>query len=151
MKGVIASASIFLFAFILNLVWENSHVFLYTGYDRTISVFNLLLRASLWDASFITSVYLLLAAIFEDSHWFNKKGKGKVFLIFTLTFTAAILVEKSALSSGRWLYREIMPLLPYFKTGLTPTLQLFATSLLSFGLADLLLPKLFKRQFAKSL
>lgn len=141
MKGIVLTFSVFLLAFLLNLIWENLHVFLYTGYDNTIPVWSLLVRASLCDASFITSVYLLLAAIFDDFNWFNKKGIVKLGLVFFFTFMAAILVEKSALTNGRWIYKEAMPLLPYLKTGLTPSLQLFLTSLLSLGFTQVLLTK----------
>ena|SRR3989344_1776117 len=107
---------IFLAGFLLNLVWENLHSYLYAQYQGGAITQLVLLRATLFDAVFIT----LLAALFIKVPYFRERRWYA--LIFGVI--AAVILEKYALNSGRWAYNEFMPVIPLLNTGLTPTLQL---------------------------
>ncbi len=75
-----------------------------------------LIRASLFDALIITVILFLFLSI--------SKLKDKSWLIIIIGIIIAILNEWYGLSTGRWMYNELMPIIPIIKTGLTPTIQL---------------------------
>ncbi len=107
---------VFLLSFVLNLIWENLHSFLYTGYmGGTITEF-ILFRASVVDAVIIT--FLSMPFIFVPSL------KRKSLLIIFVGILIAICIELYALNTGRWAYNEYMPMIPILGVGLTPTIQL---------------------------
>ncbi|MBI2626699.1 MAG: hypothetical protein HYW77_00435 [Parcubacteria group bacterium] len=116
--------SIFIASFLLNLVWENLHSYLYIHYKAGEITQLILLRATLFDALFITLLAILFIkfAYFKDRKWYAL-SIGVVF---------AILIELSALKTGRWAYSEFMPIIPLINTGLTPTIQLGILSYLVF-------------------
>lgn len=106
---------IFVIAFLLNILWENLHSFLYDNYQGgTITEF-ILIRASLFDAFLILIFYLFI-------HVLNIRSDYGVMIIFG--FIVAVLIEFYALGTGRWMYNEYMPIIPFLKIGLTPTIQL---------------------------
>lgn len=118
---------ILVYAFALNFIWENLHSHLYIHYKSGEITQWVLARATLFDAIFIT----FLGFIFLQFKYFNKR----LWLIFVFGVAAAVLIEWHALGSGRWAYKEIMPIIPLIKTGLTPTIQLAVLSYVSFKLA----------------
>lgn len=113
---------VFILAFIFNWIWENAHSYLYVHYQGGPITQLLLLRAAFIDAFFITTLWL----------FFQKKIRFAV--IFAII--AAIILEKYALSSGRWAYNERMPIIPFLNTGLTPTMQLGILSFFIFKYVD---------------
>ena len=116
--------TIFLTAFVLNLVWENLHSYLYIHYKAGKITQFILLRATLFDAVFITllAVLFIKFAYFRDRRWYA----------LPIGIFIAILIEISALKTGRWAYNEFMPIVPLINTGLTPTVQLGVLSYLIF-------------------
>lgn len=116
--------SIFLLSFILNLVWENLHSFLYVGYKGGEVTEFILMRASFSDAVLIT----LLSLPFVLNASFRKRG----WLIVPLGVLVSIVIELYALDAGRWAYNEYMPLIPILGVGLTPTIQLGLLGYLSY-------------------
>src|SRR3989344_2342210 len=115
---------IFLLSFILNVVWENLHSFLYVGYMGGKITEFILLRASVGDAVIIT--ILSLPFIFIPSL------KGKSWLIIFVGVLISIFIELYALDTGRWAYNEYMPIIPILSIGLTPTIQLGLLGYLSY-------------------
>lgn len=115
---------IFFTVFVLNVVWENLHVFLYDNYKGGAITEFILLRASLFDAFLITIILLpfLYFSFF----------KTKIWLIFLIGICIAIINEWYGLSTARWMYNDLMPIIPIIKTGLTPTIQLALTGYLTF-------------------
>lgn len=107
---------IFLTAFLLNVVWENLHAGLYVNYMGGEITEFILLRASLFDAIMITILLLpfLYFSMFKTREW----------LIFIIGTVIAILNEWYGLSTGRWVYNTLMPILPVIHTGITPTFQI---------------------------
>ncbi len=107
---------VFILAFVLNFVWENLHSFLYIYYQGGNIGEYVLFRAAFWDAVIILGMifFLRLTLFLKNQSWI---------LIF-VGIIIAIIVEKFALATGRWQYKDIMPIIPYLNTGLTPTIQL---------------------------
>lgn len=109
---------------LLNFVWENLHSYLYflpSGNEITQAR---LIRATIFDAIFIT----LLAILFIKFGYFRERKWYA--LIFS--FITSNLIEIYGLKSGRWAYNELMPVIPVLNTGLTPTVQLGILSYLIF-------------------
>ncbi|MDP2695825.1 MAG: hypothetical protein Q8O87_01070 [bacterium] len=120
------SARIFLLAFVANLIWENLHSLLYAHYrDGEITQF-ILLRATLFDAVFIT----LLGLFFLGVPYLRKN----LWWSIVIGLAAAMLIEIYALSTGRWAYNDLMPIIPLLGIGLTPTIQLGLLSYFSYKL-----------------
>lgn len=114
---------LFLFAFSLNLIWENIHSFLYVHYKGGSITEQILLFAAFADAVFITLLGVL-ARLLE---------RARVIILGGLLL--AISIEKWALLTGRWEYSYLMPIIPLIETGLTPTLQLAVSGYISYYLA----------------
>jgi predicted small integral membrane protein len=124
MTVVKKSALIFLLAFISNLIWENLHSLLYANYRGGEITQFILLRATLFDAVFIT----LLGLLFLGVPYLRKN----LWLSIVIGLVAAILIEIYALNTGRWAYNDLMPIIPLLDTGLTPTIQLGLLSYFSY-------------------
>lgn len=107
---------IFVFAFLLNFVWENLHSYLYVHYKGGEITEFILARAALFDAFVLTlaAVLFLVIPYFRERLWY--------ILLFGVAF--AIGLEWFALETNRWAYSEAMPMIPILRTGLTPTIQL---------------------------
>lgn len=106
----------FLSAFVLNVIWENLHAFLYAGYKGGAVTEYILVRASLFDALIITSIVVPFLYI----TFLSRRG----WLIFIIGTAVAITNEYYGLSTGRWAYTSLMPILPLLKVGVTPAIQL---------------------------
>ena len=106
---------LFLFAFFINIVWEEFHSLLYVHYKGGEITHFILLRASLADGFFIVALFAL--AFFLKRTW--------LFPIFAVCL--AVSIEWWALGTLRWAYSEAMPIIPFLQTGLTPTIQLALT------------------------
>ncbi|MBI2676490.1 MAG: hypothetical protein HYX21_00845 [Candidatus Yanofskybacteria bacterium] len=115
---------IFASAFLLNLVWENLHSLLYLHYKSGAISELILLRATLFDAVFIS----ILGILFLKFSYL----KNRLWLSLPFGFAIAIVIELYALKTGRWAYGELMPVVPFINTGVTPTIQLGLLSYLIF-------------------
>lgn len=116
-------AIIFLAALVLNLLWENLHVVLYDNYKGGPITEFILFRASLFDA--------FLIAVMSLPILFVRALKDRTWIIFILGIAIAIINEWYGLSTARWAYNELMPVIPLIETGLTPTIQLGLTGYLT--------------------
>ncbi len=117
---------IFVISFLLNLIWENLHVFLYSNYRGGQITEFILARATLADAVMITIIALPFI-------FFPALAK-KDWLIIVVGIIIAVVIEWYALATGRWSYNDLMPLLPLIRTGLTPTIQLGLLGFVSYRL-----------------
>ena len=120
--------NVFLLAFVLNVLWENWHSFLYNNYMGGKITEFILVRASLFDALLITII--LFPFMFFETF------KNKSWLIIIIGIIIAILNEWYGLSTGRWVYNSSMPILPVIGVGLTPVLQLGTLGYFSLKLAE---------------
>lgn len=117
-------------AFALNIVWEYLHSPLYTHYQDEPITNLVLLKAALGDALFITA----LSIPFYRVVYLNKN----LWLIIPAGVAAAIVFELFALSTHRWAYSSLMPLVPLIEIGLTPTIQLGLLGYLSVLLYEVI-------------
>lgn len=132
---------IFGIGFILNLFWEFSHSLLY-ALDLSVTGHLLCcLRAAFGDAVYITLLYLIFLKLFKIDLVNKIHLKQLLFWVVIIGFIVAYLIELHALSTGRWSYNDFMPLVPLFKVGLTPFIQLSITSVLSYAIVKRILKK----------
>ena len=107
---------IFFLAFAANLAWEFAHASLYIHYQGQEITSLMLIRAVLFDATFITLLAFPMLAI--------SYLRARLWIAFVIGVLFAIGLEGFALSTGRWSYNDLMPIIPIINTGLTPTIQL---------------------------
>ncbi len=128
--GARKTSIIFLVSFLLNVVWENLHSYLYANYmGENITQF-ILVRASLFDALLITLISLPFL-------YFNSL-KYKVWIILIPATIIAVINEWYGLGTARWAYNELMPIIPILNTGITPTIQLGLLAYFSFKIEEYL-------------
>lgn len=125
---------IFLVAFVLNLIWENVHSFLYSNYMGGQITEFILIRASLFDA-------LVVITILVPFIYLNKL-KNKTWLIVIIGVIVAVFNEWYGLNTGRWEYNSLMPILPIIKVGITPTIQLGLLGYFSYKIEEYVSAKL---------
>ena len=119
----------FIIAFVLDVVWQNLHVFLYDNYKGGEITQFILLRAVLFDAVAMVVIalpFLLLPQL-----------KAYDWSIIPVGVVASIGIEYWGLWTGRWAYNSLMPIIPILQTGLTPTIQLGLISFVSLWLTEL--------------
>lgn len=121
--------TVFILAFIFNFIWENLHANLYVHYQGGVITEQILLRATLFDAGFIT----LMSLLFIGSKYFNQR----LWLAMIIGLLFAIGLERWALETNRWSYNELMPIIPLIRVGLTPTLQLGFLAFLIFKITKI--------------
>jgi len=123
-----------LLALVLNFAWENLQFPLYNsvlsfksifGFSFN-SLFSIALYASLIDAFWITAVYLLIAIIDKNIRW--ELNKVNLILFSITLILIAMIMERFGLSSGRWSYSSLVPII--FGIGLSPLIQLAVTGLI---------------------
>lgn len=110
---LIITAKIFLWAFLLNMLWEKIHSQLYVHYKGGEITDAILFRAALFDAAIIA-----LVGFFVIRNYLKLWQAAGILVLF------AIGLEWFALATNRWAYNEYMPIIPFITTGLTPTVQL---------------------------
>lgn len=100
---------VFALALALNFIWEYFHSKLYVAYKGVPITMPILLRAALFDATFITLIYVLIS---------------NIWLAVFVAAPFAIVLELFALKTSRWEYKNSMPIIPWLQVGLTPAIQL---------------------------
>lgn len=118
----------FCIAFVLNVMWENLHVFLYDNYMGGRITEFILMRAAFTDAIII----LVITLPFMFFRSFRKHSWAIMFIGLVI----AIGIEWYALATGRWAYNAYMPTIPFLSVGLTPTLQLGLLGYISFKIQE---------------
>ncbi len=91
------------------------------------------LRASLFDALYVTSVFLALAAYHRSLYWVQRRRFGDLLAVVAIGLLVAYVIEWRALADGRWSYAPTMPFV--WGVGLTPLVQLALLSLVTFAVA----------------
>ena len=116
--------NIYLFAFLLNFVWEilQMPLFALAPADTShLSVIKMCALATVADGFIMLIAYWMAAAVARSRYWFVAAERGHVliFLITGLAITSAI--ELIAIEMGVWSYSPLMPTL--FGVGLSPFMQ----------------------------
>ena len=120
-----------LIAFVLHLVFETSHVFLYTGYEDLSPYLPITVWAAIGDVFYTLGIYLVFALFKRDVLWMRNISKTDVFMLAVAGFLLAVGIEWKALFLERWVYLPSMPIIPFLEVGLSPVLQM--TILLPFS------------------
>lgn len=119
-------------SFSLHLIWENLHVPLYTIYENFSQSFWLCFQSTIGDVwiTFLFAIFwLLVKKDFPNS-------KEDYFFLALFGLFIAIMIEQRALLEHKWAYTSMMPIIPFFPSGLSPILQMTALLPLSFYLAN---------------
>lgn len=109
-------------AFILHIVWERTHIVLYTGYEKMEGKLPVFVWATLGDVLY-TFVAIGLISFFTDTAlWFLDASTVNYVGLAVLGFFIAVFVEYKAMALGRWRYNTRMPL--FMGLGVSPLLQM---------------------------
>ncbi|MDO8466611.1 MAG: hypothetical protein Q7S83_00530 [bacterium] len=121
---------IFVVAFLINVIWEFSHCWLYATIQKMKGedIVKLLLKMSVKDGVWISIFYLITYAVFQNLNPWDNWMQVAIFAVIALMF--AFIDEKISVTMGRWEYGPKMPLV--YGVGLTPLLELAVTGLLTF-------------------
>jgi len=110
--------------FILNLIWENLQMPLYTSYVwHAIWGINCV-KASLGDILIVLLMYIPIAVYKNKFAWFKNYTKTDIIIFLGIGLLIAIGFEKFALATNRWQYSSFMPIIPFINVGLSPILQM---------------------------
>lgn len=113
------------YVFLLNFIWEISQMPLYQKHTQGLGNFIYVhIKASLGDMLIFLLIYIPGVFLFKNRRWFLKANISKYFAASSFGFVLAVAVEKYALSTGRWAYNDLMPIIPFFKVGLSPIAQM---------------------------
>jgi hypothetical protein len=135
----------FIIALILNFIWEELHSALYISYQGGAITTFILFRAALFDAAVITLFAYVFLSPFPPARGgvdtpadgvVGARGRMKVGVFVIALLALAVLLEKWALGTGRWVYADAMPIIPILHVGLTPAIQLGLTGFLALWLAN---------------
>jgi hypothetical protein len=111
--------------FISNFFWEISQAFLYAPHFIGIGgLIKVHIRASLGDLLIVFLILLFDTIVFKRI--FSKRNfvMKRYAVMALLGFVLAVIIEKYALTTGRWSYNSLMPIIPLINVGLTPVLQM---------------------------
>jgi hypothetical protein len=125
--------SIFVFAFLLNYLWESYHaVFLYEAHDFNAEKYvRMLSYVSAVDGSLILTIYLFMSLLWKDMIWLRKMNRRQAGVVFAAGLIIAVFIEhRKVVVLKAWSYRPLM--ITVFGIGLSPLLQLSSTALLAF-------------------
>jgi len=134
-KTLLALSTVFIFAYLLNYVWESFHaVFLYQAHDFRAEMYVLMLNyVAAVDGIFIVGMYVFVAAFWWDALWLKKMDIKKAGTIVAMGLVVASLIEyRKVVILKTWTYLPAMPTI--LGIGISPLLQLSVTGLLSIWL-----------------
>mgnify|MGYP003395496780 CR=1 FL=1 len=109
---------------VLHIMWERSHISLYTAYEKMEGVLPVYVFATLGDIGYTLGAIALIGLIKGDMMWLASARPSDFLMLALLGFGIALFVEYKALALDRWAYTSEMPILPYFQVGFTPILQM---------------------------
>ncbi len=145
MKRVFLSfTTIIITGFLLNLIWEKSHIALYKDYEVFVSRLPLpvAVYASLVDMSIILLIYILIAAEVKKFFWIENFDKRAMTLSIVFGSAIAIIIEMQGLAQRKWAYNELMPIIPFVQIGVSPVLQMIVLPIITFYITHLILKKI---------
>jgi hypothetical protein len=136
-KGVYRYGLIAAFIFLLNFIWEISQAFLYEVHFQGRLDFILVhLKAASGDLLIFLLLYFFGVLFFHrDCYWLIRNNKVKFMFVSFLGIVVSVVIEKLALSFGRWSYNSLMPIVPVLNVGLTPVLQMIILPVVSIVFA----------------
>lgn len=120
--------AIFIFAFLLNFVWEFMQVPLYEGMPsmkhwhgiETCAV------ASVGDGLLMLVAFWVTASLWRTREWVLRPSVSQLIVFSAVGVGITIIAQHLATTKGwswGWAYAESMPVIPIIGTGLSPRLQ----------------------------
>ena len=82
------------------------------------------LWASFGDANITLGLFFIGILLFRSWSWPLRLTWAKGLYLFLIGAATAIAIELHAISTDRWAYSRLMPVLPYAEVGLVPTVQM---------------------------
>lgn len=134
-KTLLALSTIFIFAYLLNYIWESSHaVFLYREHDFRAGKYVLMLNyVAAIDGWLVVGLYIVVAILWRDALWLKEMNIKQICAIVAMGLLIAALIEyRRVFVLKTWAYLPMMPTI--FGIGISPLFQLSATGLLSIWL-----------------
>lgn len=122
----------------LHLVWENTHVGLYTGYDTLGGGLPITVWATIGDIHYTLAAFALASLFKHGIEWIRDIRWHDLLGLACLGFFIALYVEYKALALSRWAYLPEMPIVPGFEVGLSPVLQMMILLPLTVAIVALL-------------
>ncbi len=116
--------SLSLVAFVAHLLWEASHVSLYTGYEGLSPTFPIHVWAAIGDVLYTLGIYFVVALFKKDVLWLRRVTVLDLVTLALVGFVLAVGIEWKALFFERWAYLPSMPIIPLLEVGLSPILQM---------------------------
>lgn len=126
---VVIFTKLFLFAFLINVVWEMLHSQLYTTCLNQTWTKNvpLLLKMSVKDGLWITLLYAISVVLFGNWNIFEDNSQLLFFVLLALA--VGCIDEFVSIRLKRWEYAPTMPTI--FGVGVTPLLEFATTGLIA--------------------
>lgn len=127
----------FVSAFVLHLFWENLQTPLFADFVSFRQHFPACLRATATgDMVFMAVIYFALAAVHRSLNWIIDRrafAHPATWLLPVLigTLLAIVTELRAVYVFHQWTYATTMPLLPFYRVGLTPVLQMIIVPLLT--------------------
>ena len=135
-KTLLALSTVFIFAYLLNYVWESFHaVFFYQGHDFRAEKYVLMLNyVAVVDGLLIVGIYVFVAVLWKKALWLKEMNITQAFTTIAMGLLVASLIEyRKVFVLKTWAYLPAMPTI--FGIGISPLFQLSASGLLSIWLA----------------
>jgi hypothetical protein len=126
---------VFVFAFLLNLIWEISQAPLYRYFHFEIKHILICALAAIADSIMTLLLYYLFAFLYKNTFWPKNLSMGRIIAVISVGFTGSIISEVIYLKKGNWAYNEAMPIIPVVHVGLSPVLQFIILPLLIYTLS----------------
>ena len=145
MKRIFLSFStIIVSGYLLNYIWEKSHIALFKDYEVFVSRLPLptAMYTSLVDVCMILLIYFLIAATRKKLFWIENFDKSAVAKSIIFGSAIAIAIELQGLAQNKWTYNEFMPIIPLIKVGLSPVMQMIVLPITTFYIIHLILKKI---------
>lgn len=117
------TVAVMLFAYALHFAWEMAHGSLFSPmhgmpfWQATAWC----ARAAGWDVAITAAAYLTAALASRRLDWIRISARWPYAIYFAAGLSVTIVIERWAVSAGRWTYRDAMPAIAGI--GLTPLLQ----------------------------
>lgn len=116
---------LFVYASILNYLWEVAQSSLFNGMEDIETAWHHCIGSSLGDGLITLIVFAAACLTFRSLNWaFDMRGKNYA-LVALLGLLVGTSIEWFAINViHRWSYTQEMPLIPYINLGVFPVLQL---------------------------
>lgn len=135
-------------SFLLHLIWENAQAPLYAGFESFAQHFGACLYATATgDMIFMGVIYISLAGAFSEADWLRRPGLLRHPATWILPLMVGALLAASfelwAIHvEQRWVYGELMPVIPVLQIGLSPLVQMLVIPPLTLALVHGVLNRL---------